>query len=469
MDGLEVSEILLSEVLNDNDTQRIDSEYFKKVFLKNSQKLLLDKSFTELDIKVCGGKRLPLGYNFSDSGTPYIRAEDIKSGFVNYYNSPTVSDDVLQVLKKYVIENDNVAITIVGNSIGDVAISKNNNTICLLTENCAKIYATDKILAGYLYAFLTSKYGQNQIMREKVGTAQPKLALERIRNFKIRQLSKKIQENIQDIIEMSWSALEKSRQSYFLATEHLNNCFNIKTEEKIAIAQKGFKESFVSTGRLDAEYYQPKYDNLFNALSKHKTMPLSGKQGLVSIKKSIEPGSEAYQEDGIPFIRVSDVDKYEISHPHIMISKKLLPSIDGLYPKKDTILLSKDGSIGIAYKLEKDIEAVTSGALLHLTVKDSNVILPDYLTLVLNSPIVQLQAERDCSGAVIQHWKPSDIEKVLIPILDMHVQQEIASKVQKSFRLREESKRLLDLAVQTVEMAIETNEEEALLWLETQK
>ena len=51
----------------------------------------------------------------------------------------------------------------------------------------------------------------------------------------------------------------------------------------------------------------------------------------------------------------------------------------------------------------------------------------------------------------------------------MSVQQEIASKVQKSFRLREESKRLLDLAVQTVEMAIETNEEEALLWLETQK
>ena len=27
-----------------------------------------------------------------------------------------------------------------------------------------------------------------------------------------------------------------------------------------------------------------------------------------------------------------------------------------MYPKKDTILLSKDGSIGIAYKLEKDME-----------------------------------------------------------------------------------------------------------------
>ena len=104
------------------------------------------------------------------------------------------------------------------------------------------------------------------------------------------------------------------------------------------------------------------------------------------------------------------------------------------------------------------MKAVTSGALLHLTVRNTNVVLPDYLTLVLNSPIVQLQAERDCNGAIIQHWKPSDIEKVLIPILDMSVQSEIASKVQESFRLRAESKRLLDLAVRTVEMAIEKSE-----------
>ena len=204
-------------------------------------------------------------------------------------------------------------------------------------------------------------------------------------------------------------------------------------------------------------------------LSKQKTLFLSGDKGLVSIKKSFEPGSEAYLEEGIPFIRVSDVDKYEISTPPIMLSKDIVPNIEDLYPKKDTILLSKDGSIGIAYKLEKDMEAVTSGALLHLTVKDSNVVLPNYLTLVLNSPIVQLQAERDCNGAIIQHWKPSDIEKVLIPILDMSVQQEIASKVQESFHLRAESKRLLDLAVKTVEMAIETDETSALLWLELQK
>ena len=86
---------------------------------------------------------------------------------------------------------------------------------------------------------------------------------------------------------------------------------------------------------------------------------------------------------------------------------------------------------------------------------------------VLNSQIVQLQAERDCNGAIIQHWKPSDIENVRIPVLDMDKQKEISDKVQESFRLRKEAKQLLDNAIKAVEMAIETDEETALLWLES--
>ena len=108
------------------------------------------------------------------------------------------------------------------------------------------------------------------------------------------------------------------------------------------------------------------------------------------------------------------------------------------------------------------MHVVTSGALLHLNVKDTSQILPYYLTLTLNSQIVQLQAERDCNGAIIQHWKPSDIEKVRIPVLDTDKQKEISDKVQESFRLRKEAKRLLEKAIKAVETAIETDEETAL-------
>ena len=327
------------------------------------------------------------------------------------------------------------------------------------------------ILPEYLTTFLKTGIGIKAIKaRARQSVNQTNVNPEEVKEIEIPLISMKLQRAIEQLFIVANSHRVKALDLYRQADKKLNDILQVTSyAEKTAHSEKSLSNSFLISGRLDAEYYHPKYDALFSILSKYKTMPLGGSRGLVTIMKSIEPGSEAYLEEGVPFIRVSDVDKYEISTPPIMLSKDIVPNIEDLYPKKDTILLSKDGSIGIAYKLEKDMEAVTSGALLHLTVRDSSVVLPDYLTLVLNSPIVQLQAERDCNGAIIQHWKPSDIEKVLIPILDMSVQQEIASKVQESFRLREESKHLLDLAVKTVEMAIESDEESALLWLEAQK
>lgn len=91
--------------------------------------------------------------------------------------------------------------------------------------------------------------------------------------------------------------------------------------------------------------------------------------------------------------------------------------------------------------------------------------MPDYLTLVLNSNIVQMQAERDSNGAIIQHWKPSEIENVVVPVLEMEQQKKIVELVQKSFALRKQSKQLLEDAKSAVEMAIEQGEKTALTWL----
>lgn len=205
-----------------------------------------------------------------------------------------------------------------------------------------------------------------------------------------------------------------------------------------------------TAGRLDAEYYQPKYDDLFFRLSQFECDTI---KDIANIKKSVEPGSEAYQESGIPFVRVSDVTKFGISEPNVFLSQNDY-DLKELQPKKDTILLSKDGSVGIAYKVEEDTDCITSGALLHLSVfnKEYN---PDYLTLVLNSKVVQMQAERDSNGAIIQHWKPSEIEQVIIPKLPKPIQKNISAKIQESFALKAESKRLLDEAKMLVEREIE--------------
>lgn len=226
---------------------------------------------------------------------------------------------------------------------------------------------------------------------------------------------------------------------------------NIDVKAPIVSAYKKLSNSFLKSGRLDAEYYQPKYDHLFSELKRFKTKTI---RQIATLSKSIEPGSDAYCEKGIPFIRVADLSKFGLSEPAVYLNK--LEFKDTIRPQKDTILLSKDGSVGIAYKMEEPIDVITSGAIIHLNITDKDV-LPDYLTLVLNSFVVKLQAERDAGGSIIQHWKPSEIEDVIIPILPTSEQVTISKMLQQSFTLRKESKRLLQEAIQIVETAIEEN------------
>ena len=56
---------------------------------------------------------------------------------------------------------------------------------------------------------------------------------------------------------------------------------------------KNLKDTFGVSGRLDSEYYQEKYDKLFEKLSSNNCDKLSD---LVTIKKSIEPEVQAIRQ-----------------------------------------------------------------------------------------------------------------------------------------------------------------------------
>ena len=309
----------------------------------------------------------------------------------------------------------------------------------------------------YLLAFLRCKYGFQELYKSREQTIQFQLTLERVRNIPIFIPSELLQVKVEQIYMQAYTVTMAAIQAYSEAESVLYQNLNMYEWEsnKSTITIKNFS-NLESTKRLDAEYYQPKYDELFDRLKPYKTKRLSE---IVSITKSIEPGSEAYEEEGIPFIRVSNLTKFGITDTDIYLSPQKYKDV--IRPQKDTILLSKDGSVGIAYKVDSDMDIITSGAILHLSLTDQEI-MPDYLTLVLNSIIVKMQSERDAGGSIIQHWKPSEIGNVIIPILEPEAQQEITNKVRDSFRLREESERLINFAKSAVEIAIEQNEDKAV-------
>lgn len=468
MDGLEYSEILFSQIdLGD----RFDSDYYTKNYLHISDQMskVSTEKLGKLATAVASAFYPAATQLYSEGDTAFARCVDCVSYPVITKDQDSKFEKIPYTFGKKnkgisFIKTEDIIITKVGTpcyasiltDYDEIALSR---TVMGLTG----IHGIDPY---YLMVFLRCKYGFEQLFRQRELTIQYQLTLPRVKAVDVFLADDKLQKAVNRLCGKSREFQKNSNEAYQFAEQTLMEI--VKYPDFSAFGThsiKSINESFTLSGRLDAEYYQPKYDALFETLSRFKCAKLGGANGLVNITKSIEPGSEAYVEEGIPFVRVSDVSRFELSEPEIKLRSDILPNPEVLFPQKDTILLSKDGSVGIAYKVETPMSVITSGALLHLKIRNKSTILPDYLTLVLNSPIVQLQAEQDSNGAIIQHWKPSEIENVIIPILEMDLQKEIAAKVQESFTLRKQSKQLLEYAKQAVEIAIEQGEGVALKWL----
>ena len=454
MKGLEISEVILSEAISITGDRRLDSEYYLKkyVHLDNVLKQKETIPFKDYCNFIKKGIFDLSPENYQTSGIPFIRTSEIKNPQIDFSTTVFIDTKTHRENCKTSLKSRDLVFTKIGAYIGDVAMLPSNYSDYNFSQNVAGASLKNKINGPYLLAFFLSELGKSQILRSLMLSGQGKLELDDIRNYKIPTVSDVFKQQMSEIFNQIELTQTQSKKLYSEAEDILLSELGLKgwQPNNNPVNIKQLKKSFLASGRLDAEYYQSKFDDLFAQLSKYKCDTI---KGIAHIKKSVEPGSEAYQNEGIPFVRVSDMTKFGISESSVFLSPNDF-NLSELQPKKDTILLSKDGSIGIAYKVEKDLDCITSGALLHLSVFNENY-NHDYLTLVLNSVIVQMQAERDSNGAIIQHWKPSEIEQVIIPKLSKSIQDSISTKIQKSFALKAESKRLLDEAKRMVEKEIE--------------
>jgi len=456
LEGLEASEILLSKAISITGEVRLDSEYYQKKFLLNEA--ILQKYETKKFDDICNFIRkgifdLPPD-NYLEEGVPLIRTSEIKNPTIDFSTTVYISDKVNKENHKTILLPNDLIFTKIGAYIGDVALLPNAFSQYNFSQNVAGASIKDKKHSAFYLAFFLSAIGKNQILRSIMLSGQGKLELEDIRNYRIPNISDEFNTQIRKFFEKRENCVIQSQSLYRQAEELLLETIELKdfkpSEKGTNI--KTFRKSFVATGRLDAEYYQPKYEEI---IARVKKQPYDELDKLVNIKKSIEPGSDAYSDEGLPFIRVSDYDKFRIYKPEKCLSdsffKENAALLQSLYPTKGTILFSKDGSVGMAYMMQENMRAITSGAILHLNIKNNSKILPEYLTLVLNSKVVKLQAERDVGGSIILHWRITEIEKVVIPIIPMKIQQQIADLTNRSFNLRRESEKLLEEAKEMVE------------------
>ncbi len=473
LERLVINEMMLSEMCK---SERLDANFAafpERYYLKNILEKNEWKTIGEIAIYISSG-HTPYLHNVKENGDiDFVTVECVSDLTLHFDKLKSISlKHFDNEFKKNRLTKGSVLCTIKRRICKSFPIIKGYGKVAF-NQDIAFITPNEEVSAVYLSTFLCSKIGQLLANRQMTEQINPYISVENLSKLPVVITSKGFQDKIELLFLTADDLREISLKTYTQAETLLLNALGmadfLPSSENINI--KSFKDSFLATGRLDAEYYQPKYEEMMVHIATQTHEKLTA---LVTIKKSIEPGSDAYAEDGngLPFLRVADYNKLGITEPQKKLKAAFVTEnkkkLNTLKPKAGTILFSKDGSVGEAYCLREDANFITSGAILHLIVRDTKQVLPDYLTLVLNSKLIRMQAERDAGGSIILHWRISEIENVIVPVVNMTIQTQITFLVRESFTLKAESERLLATAKRAVEIAIETDEQTAMAYINEQ-
>ena len=451
---------------------RYEPEFFLPKYIEYENKLSKKRTVRLRDCALFENGRAFDSNEFSFDGDVYISKIGDVTQKRDYRSWEKVSRSHFERLKAKYLKHNDILMTLTGDppDVGKTQLVFNppektlswNQRVALI-----RLKKQDNIVSPeYLFITLSTKYCREHIERWAKGVRQRNVGNPAVLNMSVPEFSLKFQNYLAEIIKRAFNLSDNSYLYYSQAEQIL------LTELGLANWKPKYQQSFIKTfsdtqsaDRIDAEYFQLVYEEIIKAVKSARNYAYLG--DLVSIKKCIEPGSDAYQDSGIPFVRVSNLSKFGInSDNQQFISESLYESLKTHQPKKGEILLSKDATPGIAYYLS-DVpgKMIPSSGILRLTVKDVGKIIPEYLTLVLASVVVQKQIERDVGGSVINHWLVDQVKEAMIPVLPDSIQKEISDKIAESFIRREQSKKLLDIAKHGVEKAIEKSEEEALKWI----
>lgn len=468
MRGLEIIEVNLSKAIENKDL-RIDSDFWTKEPRKNSklkyEKIgaLLKKSQYGISISMNGDK---IGY-------PIYRMNEIHNMMcdLNVDKYADISKDEFEKFKL----NDRDVLFNRTNSyewVGRTGIyRKTNKREFIFASYLVRFVPDEKIInPEYLTAYLNTKYGEREIKRRaRRSINQTNVNPEEVKEICIPLLCKNIQNFIKNVFSKAHTYRLKSDDMINSAKTLLLETIGLKnfTPNAKAICVENFKNSYHQTGRLDAEYYQRKYEELIEVVKNHK----EGANVLENFVDSYSTGfpfqSETYAKDGVYLIRINNVQRGNLD----LSDAIKVPFTDAatLSPKniakENDILISMSGTIGNSCKIPKGVEAVINQRIFRFTPKNYD---PEVLSLIINSIIGLHQLNRIGTGGVQTNISSSDILKIQIPSLSLTAQSQISSLIEKSFALKAESERLLNVAKRAVEIAIEQDEESATKWIQEQ-
>lgn len=464
LEGLEISEILLSRVPFENTVLRIDSEYFLKKYLSEDVKRQKYATvYLGSEYFITDGQH---GYHEVDekSSIRHLTAKNFKNWFADDIGADRIAQWVDDNNRRSSLMENDLVMTTRG-TVGFCALVKRNVLPANIDQDVARIAQLNgnRISPHFLVSYINTRFGQDWTKRNQTGMVQQGLALWRVKELPVPLLATSFQKRIEEIVEKAYSFKSSSVNFYFQAETLLRDTIIIKdfqpSNDPVNI--KSFKESFLRTGRLDSEYYQKKYEE-YSDIIRNYPNGYSSLESICTIKdKNFIPDDEQLYK----YIELSDIGNTGDISGFTFEKGNILPTrARRLINSNDVIISSIEGSLNSCALVTEEYNNSLCSTGFYII--NSTEINSETLLILFKSAMMQNVLKQNCSGTILTAINKDEFYKIPIPIVDKMIQNKIKEKIVYSFVLKKQSEQLLEAAKRAVEIAIEEDEQAAMKYIE---
>lgn len=453
LEGLEVSVLNLSDITFLNNRFRIDAEFFKKEYLLIEEKIK-SNNYKRLSEAKCEIKHpTEIKREYSDEGVWFFRTQNIRPLKIEYNNEVYISEEDAFRLKNNEIKYSDIVITRTGANFGQTAVYNLNKKA--IGSSHTFIVRNKYFNQFYLAVFFNTKYGRKMIDKGMYGGLQPEIAPYYLLNIPIPDFGKLFEKQIEDYYLSSEKNIKLSEQKYNQAENLLLETLQLTNfePENEAVNIKSLKESFLQTGRLDAEFYQKKYEEIEQNIKKY----INGFAPLGEVCTLKDQNFTPKDNVKYSYIELSNIgNSGEITGCTLEEGQHLPSRARRKVSEGDVIISSIEGSLKSCAIIPKEYHNALCSTGFYVI--SSERINAETLLVIFKSELMQQILKKNCSGTILTAINKEEFLNIPIPIIGEEYQTQIAEYIRQANALRSEAKKLLDEAKLSVEEAIEKSQ-----------